>query len=271
MHREAVTAYDRGISDYPNSKRIPDMYFKRGMALNALGQTDRARESWEYVLKNFPNSDAGRLARQRLDQMIRREPQGETETTTLKRVAAGLRARLSRGSGDPRYATTKGCFDGNREPGDPGRQPRQGRRASLHRRWRGRAEVQRGHDRVVQGPGRRAQGRDRVAPRQLLGEERGDARAVPPQGQAGVRRRPAENGEVEGQGRERPDHRRGQGGQGHPSGRRAASRRRPRGNATSLRPPRPACRCRPTTRCRSKNRRQETGDRRQKSGSDSAS
>ncbi len=81
MHREAVSAYDRGISDYPNSKRIPDMYFKRGMALNALGQTDRARESWEYVLKNFPNSDAGRLARQRLDQMIRREPQGETETT----------------------------------------------------------------------------------------------------------------------------------------------------------------------------------------------
>jgi tol-pal system protein YbgF len=79
MHREAVTAYDRGISDYPNSKRIPDMYYKRGMALNALGQTDRARESWEYVLKNFPNSEAGRLARQRLDQLIRRQPQGASD------------------------------------------------------------------------------------------------------------------------------------------------------------------------------------------------
>ena len=67
------TAFDRGISDYPNSKRIPDMYFKRGMALNALGQTDRARESWEYVVKTFPNSDAGRLARQRLDQLIRKD------------------------------------------------------------------------------------------------------------------------------------------------------------------------------------------------------
>jgi tol-pal system protein YbgF len=77
MYREAVSAYDRGISDYPNNKRLPDMYFKRGMALNALGQTDRARESWEFVLKNYPNSDAGRLARQRLDQLIRREP-GET-------------------------------------------------------------------------------------------------------------------------------------------------------------------------------------------------
>jgi tol-pal system protein YbgF len=74
MYKEAAAAYDRGISDYPNSKRIPDMYFKRGMALNALGQTDRARESWEFVVKNFPNSDAGRLSRQRLDQIIRREP-----------------------------------------------------------------------------------------------------------------------------------------------------------------------------------------------------
>jgi tol-pal system protein YbgF len=73
LFKEAAAAYDRGISDYPNSKRIPDMYFKRGMALNALGQTDRARESWEYVVKTFPNSDAGRLARQRLDQIVRRD------------------------------------------------------------------------------------------------------------------------------------------------------------------------------------------------------
>jgi tol-pal system protein YbgF len=74
MFREAATAFDRGITDYPNSKRVPDMYWKRGMAQNALGQTDRARESWEFVVKTFPSSDAGRLARQRLDQMIRKDP-----------------------------------------------------------------------------------------------------------------------------------------------------------------------------------------------------
>lgn len=80
MYKEAVTAYDRGIADYPASKKIPDMYYKRGMALNALGQVDRARESWEYALKNFPNSDAGRMARQALDRLIRREPgDGEAE------------------------------------------------------------------------------------------------------------------------------------------------------------------------------------------------
>ena len=79
MFKDAAAAYDRGIADYPNSKRIPDTYFKRGMALNALGQSDRARESWEYVVKNFPNSDAGRLARQRLDQIIRRDPPADDD------------------------------------------------------------------------------------------------------------------------------------------------------------------------------------------------
>jgi tol-pal system protein YbgF len=77
MFREAAGAFDRGISDYPNSKRVPDMYFKRGMAQNALGQTDRARESWEFVVKTFPNTDAGRLARQRLDQLIRKDSDEE--------------------------------------------------------------------------------------------------------------------------------------------------------------------------------------------------
>jgi tol-pal system protein YbgF len=74
MFKEAASAYDRGITTYPNSQKVPDMYFKRGMAFNALGLVDRARESWEYAVKTFPNSEAGRLARQRLDQMIRKAP-----------------------------------------------------------------------------------------------------------------------------------------------------------------------------------------------------
>ena len=68
-----MAAYDQVLASYPASKKIPDTYFKRGLALNALGQVDRARESWEFVLKNFPNSDAGRLARQRLDQLQKKD------------------------------------------------------------------------------------------------------------------------------------------------------------------------------------------------------
>ena len=72
MFTEAAAAYDRGIAAYPSSAKVPDMYYKRGMAFNALGLVDRARESWEFAVKSFPTSDAGRLARQALNQIIRR-------------------------------------------------------------------------------------------------------------------------------------------------------------------------------------------------------
>lgn len=71
-YKEAVTAYERVIAEYPGSKRAPDSYFKRGVALNALGEVDKARESWEFVVKTYPTTDAGRLARQRLDALIRK-------------------------------------------------------------------------------------------------------------------------------------------------------------------------------------------------------
>ena len=76
-YREAVAAYDRVIADFPTTKMLPDTYYKRGQALYALGQVDRARESWEFVVKTYPNSDAGRLARQRLDQLQRKDGDGE--------------------------------------------------------------------------------------------------------------------------------------------------------------------------------------------------
>jgi tol-pal system protein YbgF len=72
-YRDAVSAYDKVIADYPNSAKVPDAYYKRGLTLNVLGQTDRARESWEYAAKNFPNVDAGRLSKQKLDQLPKRD------------------------------------------------------------------------------------------------------------------------------------------------------------------------------------------------------
>ncbi len=75
-YEEAISAYDHVISDYPNNHLVPDAYYKRGVAYNALTppQTDKARESWEFVVKTYPSSEAGRLARQKLDQLIRKEP-----------------------------------------------------------------------------------------------------------------------------------------------------------------------------------------------------
>jgi tol-pal system protein YbgF len=67
--RDAVAAYDLVIQNYADGNRVPDAYYKRGLALDRLEQTDRARESFQYVVNNYPDSDAARLAKQALDRL----------------------------------------------------------------------------------------------------------------------------------------------------------------------------------------------------------
>ena len=63
---EAIAEYDKVITGYPNTNSVPLAYYKRGMSQERLGQTDAARQSWETVVKMAPESDPGRLAKQRL-------------------------------------------------------------------------------------------------------------------------------------------------------------------------------------------------------------
>ena len=48
------------------------MYYKVGITYERLGQPDKAREAYEDAVKSFPDTDAGRLAKQRLDGLSRR-------------------------------------------------------------------------------------------------------------------------------------------------------------------------------------------------------
>jgi tol-pal system protein YbgF len=68
---EAVTAYDRVISNYPSSGSVPQAYYKRGQALERLGERERARESYETVIKEHANTDPASLAKQRLETLNR--------------------------------------------------------------------------------------------------------------------------------------------------------------------------------------------------------
>lgn len=63
---EAVAEYNKVIEAYPNTNSVPVAYYKRGMSQERLGQADAARASWETVVKMAPDSDPGRLAKQRL-------------------------------------------------------------------------------------------------------------------------------------------------------------------------------------------------------------
>ena len=64
---DAVAAYDRVIANYPGSPSVPTAYYKRGMAFERLGEAARARESYEALIKQFPDSQQAVLAKQRLE------------------------------------------------------------------------------------------------------------------------------------------------------------------------------------------------------------
>jgi len=70
-YEKAVEACDAAIRTYPNGNAIPDAYYRKGVALSDLKDVNGARAAWETVVKNFPDSDAGRLAKQRLEQTRR--------------------------------------------------------------------------------------------------------------------------------------------------------------------------------------------------------
>jgi TolA-binding protein len=61
---------NRVIASYPKADKVPDAY-KRGMTFERLGQLDRARESWDTLLKTFPDAEVARLAKQNLDRLAR--------------------------------------------------------------------------------------------------------------------------------------------------------------------------------------------------------
>jgi tol-pal system protein YbgF len=73
---EAIDAYNRVISNYPKGDRVPDSYYKRGIVLSELGQIDRARESFEILMKQFSDTELARLAKQQIDRLNRGKPRG---------------------------------------------------------------------------------------------------------------------------------------------------------------------------------------------------
>jgi TolA-binding protein len=71
---QAVTAYALVASMYPGTNSVPIAHYKRGLAEERLGRPDQARAAWEIAARDFPDSDAGRLARQNLDRLERAQP-----------------------------------------------------------------------------------------------------------------------------------------------------------------------------------------------------
>jgi TolA-binding protein len=69
--QQAVDACDLAIRTYPNGNAIPQAYYRKGLALSNLRNPAAAREAWETLVKNFPDSGEASLARQGLDRLRR--------------------------------------------------------------------------------------------------------------------------------------------------------------------------------------------------------
>jgi tol-pal system protein YbgF len=72
---EAIAAYNAVIQNYAMSSFVPEAYYKLGNAHERAGEIDAARTAWEAVVKAYPDSDGGRLAKQRLDGLSRQPRQ----------------------------------------------------------------------------------------------------------------------------------------------------------------------------------------------------
>lgn len=70
-YNEAVAAFNEVIANYPDGDAVPEAYYKRGLALERLDQPDQARESYQTVIDQYPDSQSSRLAMQALDRLNR--------------------------------------------------------------------------------------------------------------------------------------------------------------------------------------------------------
>jgi tol-pal system protein YbgF len=67
MYSEAIEAWNLLFRDFPSSDKLPDARFKKGLALERLGRRSQALVEYRYVVDRYPNSEAGRKAREKLN------------------------------------------------------------------------------------------------------------------------------------------------------------------------------------------------------------
>ena len=68
---KAVDACDVAIRTYPNGDKIAEAYYRKGVALSQMRDTNGARTAWEQAAKLDPDGAIGRLAKQGLDRLRR--------------------------------------------------------------------------------------------------------------------------------------------------------------------------------------------------------
>jgi tol-pal system protein YbgF len=68
-HNGALSAFLETVERYPNGNKVPDALYKAGQCLEALGDRERARYTYQEVLQRFPGSSAALNAEEELQNL----------------------------------------------------------------------------------------------------------------------------------------------------------------------------------------------------------
>jgi TolA-binding protein len=71
QHELAIEQFDAVIRDYPQSNKRPDAYLKKAMTLDEMGRRSEANLMYELVIEQFPNTSQERVARRKLEELMR--------------------------------------------------------------------------------------------------------------------------------------------------------------------------------------------------------
>ena len=68
-YKQALDEFNKVLSGYPQSQKLPDALLKVGYAHYELGAYDKARKALHDVQSRFPGTPVANLAAERLDKM----------------------------------------------------------------------------------------------------------------------------------------------------------------------------------------------------------
>jgi len=73
-YERAIESFDSVVREYPDSNKRSDAYLKKAMALESLARRSEAMLMYELVIDQFPRSQHERIARTRLEELMRTTP-----------------------------------------------------------------------------------------------------------------------------------------------------------------------------------------------------
>ena len=74
QYERAIDSFDTVVRDYPDSNKRSDAYLKKAMSLENMDRRSEAMLMYELVIEQFPRTQHQRIARSRLEGLIRTTP-----------------------------------------------------------------------------------------------------------------------------------------------------------------------------------------------------